>query len=92
VGRRGDGPERREVVRRPSKPVPEKVAESWALEWAKEGKEVDWQKLMAPKGLKVLPRRWVVERTFSWLSQNRRMSLGITSVYRRARRRSSTRR
>jgi len=21
-----------------------------------------------------LPRRWVVERTFSWLSQNRRMS------------------
>jgi putative transposase len=22
----------------------------------------------------VLPRRWVVERTFSWLAQNRRMS------------------
>src|SRR5215212_6576572 len=22
----------------------------------------------------VLPRRWVVERTFAWLSQNRRMS------------------
>jgi putative transposase len=22
----------------------------------------------------VLPRRWVVERTFSWLGQNRRMS------------------
>ena len=22
----------------------------------------------------VLPRRWVVERTFSWISQNRRMS------------------
>jgi len=22
----------------------------------------------------VLPRRWVVERTFSWLDQNRRMS------------------
>jgi transposase len=22
----------------------------------------------------VLPRRWIVERTFSWLSQNRRMS------------------
>ena len=22
----------------------------------------------------VLPRRWVVERTFSWLEQNRRMS------------------
>jgi putative transposase len=25
-------------------------------------------------GFQVLPRRWVVERTFSWLSQNRRMS------------------
>jgi putative transposase len=29
----------------------------------------------AAAGFKVLPRRWVVERTFSsWLSQNRRMS------------------
>ena len=25
-------------------------------------------------GFKVLPRRWVVERTFSWIEQNRRMS------------------
>ena len=29
---------------------------------------------MPPRGFVVLPRRWVVERTFSWLSQNRRMS------------------
>jgi putative transposase len=63
-----------EVVRKPQKPVPEKVAEAWAAEWAKEGKEVDWQRLMPPKGFQVLPRRWVVERTFSWLGQNRRMS------------------
>src|SRR5215208_2977185 len=28
----------------------------------------------APGLFEVLPRRWVVERTFSWLSQNRRMS------------------
>src|SRR5215210_7407527 len=27
-----------------------------------------------PKGLIMLPRRWVVERSFSWVSQNRRMS------------------
>jgi putative transposase len=63
-----------EVVRKPPKPVPEGVAEAWARAWAKEGKEVDWQRLMPPRGFKVLPRRWVVERTFSWLSQNRRMS------------------
>ena len=27
-----------------------------------------------PRGFRVLPRRWVVERTISWLGQNRRMS------------------
>ena len=79
-----------EVVCKPPKPVPEKVAERWTLEWAKGGKEIDWQALMPPRGFKVLPRRWV-ERTFSWLGQNRRMSLWITNVYRRVRRRSSTR-
>ena len=63
-----------EVVRKPAKPTPEKVARRWAEEWAKEGETVDWQRLMPPKGFQVLPRRWVVERTFSWLSQNRRMS------------------
>jgi putative transposase len=63
-----------EVVRKPQKPVPEKVAELWAADWAKEGKEVDWQRLMPPKGFKVLPRRWVVERTIAWIDQNRRMS------------------
>jgi transposase len=51
-----------EVVRKPQKPVPEKVAKAWAKEWAKEGKEVDWQRLMPPRGFRVLPRRWVVER------------------------------
>jgi putative transposase len=63
-----------EVVSKPPKPVPEKVAKIWAEEWAKEGKEVvDWQRLMPPQGFRVLPRRWVVERTFAWISHNRRM-------------------
>ena len=44
------------------------------MAWAKEGVNVDWQKLMPPQGFVVLPRRWVVERTFSWIDQNRRMS------------------
>jgi hypothetical protein len=50
-----------EVVRKPPKPpVPEKVvAKVWAEEWAKEeGKEVDWQRLMPPRGFRVLERRW----------------------------------
>jgi putative transposase len=63
-----------EVVRKPPKPVPEKVAKRWAEEWAKEGKEVDWRRLMPPKGFHVLPRRWVVERTFAWIGHNRRMA------------------
>jgi putative transposase len=63
-----------QIVRKPAKPVPEKVVKMWAEEWAKEGKKVDWQRLMPPRGFQVLPRRWVVERTFSWLDQNRRMS------------------
>jgi len=63
-----------EVVHKPRKPIPEKAAEVWAREWAKEGKQVDWQSLMPPRGFKVLPRRWVVERTFAWICHNRRMS------------------
>jgi putative transposase len=63
-----------EVVHRTPKPTPEKVAKLWAEEWAKEGQRIDWQRLVPRRSFEVLPRRWVVERTFSWLSQNRRMS------------------
>src|SRR5215210_6682916 len=67
-------PQRGGRVRKPPKPVPEETARIWAEEWAKEGEAIDWQRLMPPRGFRVLPRRWVVERTFSWLGQNRRMS------------------
>jgi putative transposase len=60
--------------RAPAQARPEAVMKSWAKEWAKEGVAVDWQKFMTPKGFQVLPRRWVVERTFSWIDHNRRMS------------------
>lgn len=43
----------------------------------KEGEEIDWErlgKLLPEPGFRVLPRRWVVERTFSWIDQNRRMN------------------
>jgi len=45
--------------------------------WVKEGEEPDWEKLkklLPEPGFKVLPRRWVIERTFSWIDKNRRMS------------------
>jgi hypothetical protein len=50
-----------EIVRKPPKPVPEEVARVWAREWAKEGKKLDWQRFMPPRGYVALPRRWVVE-------------------------------
>jgi len=62
-----------EVVRKPKKPLPENLAKRWAEEWTKEGKKVDWQRLMPTRGFRVLGRRWVVERTFSWIGHNRRM-------------------
>jgi transposase len=74
MGRGGFGRERGGGAQAKEKPMPEKVAEAWAGEWAKEGKEVDWQRLMPPRGFRVLPRRWVVERTFAWISHNRRMA------------------
>ncbi len=63
-----------DLVERPRKPALEEILKSWAEQWEKEGVWVDWEKLLPPKGFQVLPRRWVVERTFSWVDQNRRMS------------------
>jgi transposase len=63
-----------EVVQRTPKPTPEKVLFAWAREWYKEGRSVDLERLLAPRGFEALPRRWVVERTFAWICHNRRMS------------------
>jgi putative transposase len=64
-----------EIVRRPPKVAPQEVMKAWIREWAKEGVTIDWQKLLPMEDSRVfLPRRWVVERTFSWLAQNRRLS------------------
>ena len=61
-------------MERARKPAPKEVLMAWAREWAKVGVALDWEKVLLPKGFQVLPRRWVVERTFSWIDKNRRMS------------------
>jgi putative transposase len=64
-----------EIVRHPPKPAPEEVMMRWTKEWAKEGVAIDTEQFMPEKGPRpFLPKRWIVERTFSWLGQNRRMS------------------
>jgi putative transposase len=63
-----------EVVRHPPHPrgewVPLGDLQDWRTVW------FSWQRLpRAPKVFRgVLPRRWVVERTFAWWCQNRRFS------------------
>jgi putative transposase len=64
-----------EIVRHPPKIAPEEVMKAWVREWKKEGVRIDWQKLLPPKEpSSFLPKRWTVERTFSWIGQNRKMS------------------
>jgi putative transposase len=64
-----------EIVRHPPKLVPDEVMRIWLREWAKEGVQIDREKLQEPKHPRAfLPIRWIVERTFSWLGQNRRLS------------------
>jgi len=64
-----------EIVRHPPKMAPEKVIRAWVREWHTEGVAIDPKKLLAEIGPRpFLPKRWIVERTFAWLGQNRRMS------------------
>ena len=64
-----------EIVRHPKKLAPEEVMRAWVREWNKEGVAMYAKEFMPEKGPRpFLPKRWIVERTFSWLSQNRRLS------------------
>jgi hypothetical protein len=50
----------------PPKAAPEDVMMWWAREWAKEGVSMDPKELLPAEGPRAfLPRRCVVERTFS---------------------------
>jgi putative transposase len=66
-----------EIVRRPPKPTPEKMARRWAQEWANEGVKPDWERLLPRRGFVVLPRRWVVERTFTWFMPEQEDKQGL---------------
>jgi transposase len=64
-----------EIVRHPPKPAPKEVMRAWIREFDKEGIAIDLEKFVPQKGPRpFLPKRWIVERTFAWLSQNRRLS------------------
>ena len=63
-----------EVVNRSPKPTPEKVLRVCAREWFKERREMDLSELPTRPGFESLPRRWIAERTFAWISHNRRMA------------------
>jgi putative transposase len=62
-----------EVVNRTPKPPPEKILKVWAREWFRGGRDMDFSKLPKRPSFENLPRRWVAERTFAWISHNRRM-------------------
>jgi putative transposase len=87
-----------ELVERRRKPAAEEVLKLWAQEWSKEKEgvavnweAVNWEDLLPLKGFQVLPKRWVVERTFSWIDQNRRMSKDYERLPRVVRRSSTWR-
>lgn len=51
----------------------------WAVEIVRKPRRWAWvpadsEPPPMPTGFQVLPRRWVVERTFAWLGRNRRLS------------------
>lgn len=53
-----------DIVKRPRKRIWVRVME---------GQEVDFSKI-TDSGFKVLPKRWIVERTFAWMGRSRRLS------------------
>jgi transposase len=49
----------------------------WFVEWAGRYVHISIEVIEKPsdqQGFQVIPKRWVVERTFAWLGRNRRLS------------------
>jgi hypothetical protein len=75
-----------EVVRKPPKPATEKIMPALEKEW-RGGRGGGLAEAHAAARYVRLPRMWVVERAFSWVCQNSRMSLWTTRGYAPARKR-----
>ena len=69
-----------DMIERPRKVASKETLMMWAGRWLHEGVKVDWEKLIPPKGFVALPKRWIVERSFAWISHNRRMSKDYESL------------
>ena len=67
---------RLEIVKRTSPQEQWNKVQAIAKERRKAGASVFemWAGLSTGRGIEVLPRRWVVERTFAWLGKYRRLS------------------
>jgi transposase len=67
---------RLEIVKRTSPQEQWDEVQAIAKERRKAGASVFamWAGLSTGRGIEVLPRRWVVERTFAWLGKSRRLS------------------
>jgi len=75
AGWKGRWAGRRRSLGTRKKPAPEEVMMRWVREFDKVGLAIDPKRFVSEEGPRpFLPKRWVVERTFSWLGQNRRMS------------------
>jgi transposase len=54
-----------------------KALHRWKYYWVPKDippEQIDWSLYLPPPGFHVIPRRWVVERTFAWLLHSRRLS------------------
>src|SRR3712207_8585813 len=52
-------------------------SKGWLVEWASKYTHITIEVVEKPEGQKgfaLIPKRWVVERTFAWLGRNRRLS------------------
>ena len=69
--------ERPELLSRLEKLIADGGYRGELVDWVRQNLKADLEivlKLGDQKGFQVLPKRWIVERTFAWISRNRRLA------------------